>query len=177
MHSYIVLLHKVWVIYSPFWNIPLLLQVDNLLASVAYIPLLTIFPNFLDQTTSWNCYSLFSWPPLIPVNGLRKFISTASIHHPSALPRVQHGTCDFNLLNQFVLLDHQNGNTSPFNYSPLQVVSMKLGKQVKLSLNRPWRPIWLQVIEAPTFSWQSANRWCWGCQHYAPATLYPHRVS
>jgi hypothetical protein len=28
-------------------------------------------------------------------------------------------------------------------------------------------------IEAPTFSRQSAHRWRWGCQPYAPAALYP----
>jgi hypothetical protein len=79
----------------------LLLQVHNLLASVACIPFLTIFPNIVDQTISWNCYSALTfstWPLLIPINGLRRFISTASVHHPSALPRVQQGTCDFNFV-------------------------------------------------------------------------------
>jgi hypothetical protein len=28
-------------------------------------------------------------------------------------------------------------------------------------------------VEAPTFSRQSAHRWRWGCQPYAPAALYP----
>jgi hypothetical protein len=28
-------------------------------------------------------------------------------------------------------------------------------------------------VEAPTFSRQSAHRWQWGCQPYAPAALYP----
>jgi hypothetical protein len=39
--------------------------------------------------------------------------------------------------------------------------------------NRPWRPIRLWDVEAPTFSRQSAHRWRWGCQPYAPAALYP----
>jgi hypothetical protein len=44
-----------------------------------------------------------------------------------------------------------------------------LWKQVKLSL---WRPIALWDVEAPTSSRQSAHRWRWGCQPYAPAALY-----
>jgi hypothetical protein len=35
--------------------------------------------------------------------------------------------------------------------------------------NRPGRPIGLWDVEAPTFSRQSAHRWRWGCQLYAPA--------
>jgi hypothetical protein len=38
---------------------------------------------------------------------------------------------------------------------------------------RPWRPIGLWDVEAPTFSRQSAHRCRWGCQPYAPAALYP----
>jgi hypothetical protein len=38
--------------------------------------------------------------------------------------------------------------------------------------NRPWRPIAVWDVEAPTFSRQSAHRWRWGCQPYAPAALY-----
>jgi hypothetical protein len=34
--------------------------------------------------------------------------------------------------------------------------------------NRPWRPIGLWDVEAPTFPRQSAHRWRWGCQPYAP---------
>jgi hypothetical protein len=43
--------------------------------------------------------------------------------------------------------------------------------------NRPWRPIGLWNVEAPTFSRQSAHRWWWGCQPYAPVTLYPQEDS
>jgi hypothetical protein len=43
--------------------------------------------------------------------------------------------------------------------------------------NRPWRPIRLWDVEAPTFSRQSAHRWRWGCQPYAPAALYPQEYS
>jgi hypothetical protein len=43
--------------------------------------------------------------------------------------------------------------------------------------NRPWRPIGLWDVEAPTFSRQSAHRWRWGCQPHAPATLYSQEDS
>jgi hypothetical protein len=39
--------------------------------------------------------------------------------------------------------------------------------------NKPWRPIRLWDVEAPKFSKQSANRWRWDCQSYAPAALCP----
>jgi hypothetical protein len=39
-------------------------------------------------------------------------------------------------------------------------------------VNRPWRPIGLWDVDAPTFSRQSARRWRWGCQPYAPAALH-----
>jgi hypothetical protein len=32
-------------------------------------------------------------------------------------------------------------------------------------------------VEAPTFSIQSAHRWRWGCQPYAPPALYPQEQS
>jgi hypothetical protein len=43
--------------------------------------------------------------------------------------------------------------------------------------NRPWRPIGLWYVEAPTFSRQSAHRWRWGSQLYASAALYPQEYS
>jgi hypothetical protein len=43
--------------------------------------------------------------------------------------------------------------------------------------NRPWRPIGLWDVEAPTFSIQSAHRWRWGCQPHAPAALYTQEYS
>jgi hypothetical protein len=43
--------------------------------------------------------------------------------------------------------------------------------------NRPFRPIGLWDIEAPTFSRQSVHRWRWGYQPYAPAALYPQIVT
>jgi hypothetical protein len=38
---------------------------------------------------------------------------------------------------------------------------------------RPWRPLGLREVEAPTLLRQTANRWRQGCQPYAPATVYP----
>jgi hypothetical protein len=51
------------------------------------------------------------------------------------------------------------------------VISPKKGKAIPV--NRPWRPIGLWDVEAPTFSGQSAHRWRWGYQTYAPVVLYP----
>jgi hypothetical protein len=45
-------------------------------------------------------------------------------------------------------------------------------KRQSYPCNRPWRPIGLWDVEAPTFCRQLAHRWQWGCQPYAPATLY-----
>jgi hypothetical protein len=49
--------------------------------------------------------------------------------------------------------------------------------RLKNFCNRPWRPIGLWDVEAPTFSRQSAHRWRWGCQPHAPAALYPQEDS
>jgi hypothetical protein len=38
---------------------------------------------------------------------------------------------------------------------------------------RPWRPIELREVKAPTLFRQTANRWGQGCQPYAPVALYP----
>jgi hypothetical protein len=42
---------------------------------------------------------------------------------------------------------------------------------------RPWRPIGLSEVQASTFSRQSAHRWRWCCQPYAPGALYPQEDS
>jgi hypothetical protein len=39
--------------------------------------------------------------------------------------------------------------------------------------NRPWRTIGLWDVEILIFSRQMAQRWRWGCQPYAPVSLYP----
>jgi hypothetical protein len=46
------------------------------------------------------------------------------------------------------------------------------GKRKSYPCNRPWRPIRLWDAEASIFYRQSAYRWQWGCQPYAPALLY-----
>jgi hypothetical protein len=43
--------------------------------------------------------------------------------------------------------------------------------------NRLWRPIELWDVEAPTFSRQSAQKWRWDCQPYAPVALCPQEDS
>jgi hypothetical protein len=43
--------------------------------------------------------------------------------------------------------------------------------------NRPWRLIGLRRWGSHIFSRQPAHRWRWGCQPYAPATLYPQEDS
>jgi hypothetical protein len=45
-------------------------------------------------------------------------------------------------------------------------------KKVNNPCNRPWRPIGLWEVEAPTFYGQSAHKWRWGCQPYASVALY-----
>jgi hypothetical protein len=37
---------------------------------------------------------------------------------------------------------------------------------------RPWRPIGLREVKAPTLLRLTANRWRQGCQPYAPAAHY-----
>jgi hypothetical protein len=38
---------------------------------------------------------------------------------------------------------------------------------------RPWKPLGLREVEAPTIFRQTANRWQQGCQPYAPAPFTP----
>jgi hypothetical protein len=57
-----------------------------------------------------------------------------------------------------------------------------LGRKVKVkkqscSCKRPWRPIALLCVEAPTFLRQSVHRWRWDCQPYATTALYPSERS
>jgi hypothetical protein len=46
-------------------------------------------------------------------------------------------------------------------------------KRLRYPCYRPWRPIGLREVKAPTLLKQTANRWRQGCQPYAPAALYP----
>jgi hypothetical protein len=59
----------------------------------------------------------------------------------------------------------------------LLMTTWKYGKRLSYACNRPWRPMLLQAIEAPTFSRQSAHKWQWCCQAYAPASIHPQEDS
>jgi hypothetical protein len=48
------------------------------------------------------------------------------------------------------------------------ILNHKVSKDYK-----PWRPIGLREVKAPTLLRQTANRWRQGCQPYAPAARYP----
>jgi hypothetical protein len=49
------------------------------------------------------------------------------------------------------------------------MVKVKKGKIGKDPCYRPWRPLGLREVEAPTFLRQTANIRRQGCQPYAPA--------
>jgi hypothetical protein len=57
-----------------------------------------------------------------------------------------------------------------------RIISQKTVTAKSNPCNRPRRPRGLWDVKAPTFSRQSAHRWQWGCQLYAPAALYPQEV-
>jgi hypothetical protein len=76
----------------------------------------------------------------------------------------------------------QRGGYQIFTYSYLQFQPFSRSYYTDLPTivntksypcNRPWRPIRFWDVEVPTLSRQSAHRWRWGCQPYAPAALYP----
>jgi hypothetical protein len=46
-------------------------------------------------------------------------------------------------------------------------------KRLRYPCYRPWRPVGLREVEAPTILRQTANRWWQGYQPYTPAALYP----
>jgi hypothetical protein len=47
------------------------------------------------------------------------------------------------------------------------------GKRLRYPCYKPWRPIGLREVKAPTLLRQTATRWRQGCQPYAPAALLP----
>jgi hypothetical protein len=65
--------------------------------------------------------------------------------------------------------EHSHDTESPCNKCT--------GKRQSYPCNRPWRPIGLQDVKAPTFSRQLAHRRWRGGQPYAPVTLYPQEDS
>jgi hypothetical protein len=59
----------------------------------------------------------------------------------------------------------------------LNYAGSKGGKKVKVSSNRPWRPIGFRDVEDPTLPRQSGHRRRQVCQPYAPDALYsPERI-
>jgi hypothetical protein len=74
-------------------------------------------------------------------------------------------------LNTFLFWDLTENPTNSGYNCDLQQSSTKKN----YPCTRPWRPIGLWDIEAPIFSRQSAHRWRWNCQPYAPATVYSPR--
>jgi hypothetical protein len=74
---------------------------------------------------------------------------------------------------------------NPYNHNTCNIKIVKIfdsflvakNKRLSYPCNRPWRPIGLWDVEAPTFCRQSAHRWWWGCQPYALAAFYPQEDS
>jgi hypothetical protein len=58
-------------------------------------------------------------------------------------------------------------------FKTLAILYTYIEVMVKLSLYQaPWRPIGLWDVRIPRF----IDKWRWGCQPYAPATLYPQTL-
>jgi hypothetical protein len=53
-----------------------------------------------------------------------------------------------------------------------QMCSQQL-KRKRYPCYKPWRPLGLLEVEAPTLLRQPGSRWRQNCQPYAPAALYP----
>jgi hypothetical protein len=61
---------------------------------------------------------------------------------------------------------------APSDFHQADETWTKSKSKVKLSRNRPWKPMGLWDVKDPTLSRQSVHRWRQGCQPYAPAALY-----
>jgi hypothetical protein len=74
---------------------------------------------------------------------------------------------------------HQHSHTRPLHNTNLEDTSIRSVSKIKLklSLYRPWRPIGLWDVEAPTFSRQSAHTWWQDYQLCVPAAFYPQEDS
>jgi hypothetical protein len=55
----------------------------------------------------------------------------------------------------------------------ISFIPLLRGKRQSYPCNRPWRPIGMWEVEAPTFFRESVHRWRRGCQPYTSAALYP----
>jgi hypothetical protein len=78
------------------------------------------------------------------------------------------------------LTRNKGGKNIVYNGLQLQWGKTFITREVKSKswscpCNGLWWPVRLWDVEAPTFSRQSAHRWQWGCQRYAPTshTLSP----
>jgi hypothetical protein len=71
----------------------------------------------------------------------------------------------------------QNFQTSEQYLQPNIKFTIKTEENKSYPCNRPWRPIRLLDVEAPTFSRKLAHRWQWDCQPQAPAALYTQEDS
>jgi hypothetical protein len=73
------------------------------------------------------------------------------------------------------LRDFQFFQTQRQQFGDVWCVVWQLKKYIKLRYPcyRPWRPIRLRDVKAPTLLRQTANRWRQGCHPYAPTALYP----
>jgi hypothetical protein len=76
----------------------------------------------------------------------------------------------------FYYLSHVPTSWNRLGYFPAYsntglLINWLKGKAIPI--NTPWRPIGLWDVEAGTFCGQSACRWRWDRQLYAPAALYP----
>jgi hypothetical protein len=73
----------------------------------------------------------------------------------------------------FIFLLHFYSKNLTFRMMVLTCVSSSWWvKRKSYPCKRPWRPIGLWEIDAPTFCRQSTHGWRWGFQPYAPAALY-----
>jgi hypothetical protein len=64
------------------------------------------------------------------------------------------------------------------DYYILRCEAVNFGRYVRVKkwscpCSRPWRPIGVCEVEAPTSARKSALRWRQCCQPYAPAAIYP----
>jgi hypothetical protein len=64
------------------------------------------------------------------------------------------------LFPEILELFHSVGIRNNFRSSGRnQLLHLFIKRMIKVSLNRPWRPVGLSDVEAPTFCRQSAHRW------------------
>jgi hypothetical protein len=113
--------------------------------------------------------STFSWP-------WHQLEVSCQLHDPTALPRERFPSTHWTggWLGPRARLDDaekrkfltQPGLEPRILRRPARSQSLD---RLRYLCNSPWRPIELWDVDASTFSTQSANRWRWGCQPYAPA--------